>query len=228
MAFSFSQGDEIHRVTGGCVAVSFIVLGMIDNNVYLVDDGEGGVVLVDPSTHPETIMAAVDGRPVSAILCTHNHWDHVGALRALRDETGARVVASAVDAKLIEAGQGNGGRRGANACPVDQKVSDGQTVQVGRITFTVMATPGHTPGGVCYLVKPEDGTNSQGAPVLVSGDTLFFGSIGRTDFEGGDMGAMRASMRLLATLDDATIVLPGHNQTTSIGAERQRTINAYS
>ena len=92
--------------------------------------------------------------------------------------------------------------------------------------WKVISTPGHTPGSVCFFLSSEDGARIEGANVLVSGDTLFCGSIGRTDFEGGDDRAMRASLRRLSHLPDETLVLPGHNSLTTI-ADEQRRVFAY-
>ena len=110
---------------------------------------------------------------------------------------------------------------------MDRKVSDGETVQVGTTTWKVIATPGHTPGGVCYFLDPAKAPNPQGRPLLVSGDTLFCGSIGRTDFAGGSMRDMRASLARLAKLPDPTIVLPGHNALTTIQVEQKRVFAYY-
>ena len=94
--------------------------------------------------------------------------------------------------------------------------------------WKVILTPGHTEGSMCLFIDPQFGTDIAAAPVLVSGDTLFCGSIGRTDFQGGDMNAMRRSLKRLAALPDDTVVLPGHNDLTTIGAERKRVFAYYA
>ncbi len=216
-----------YKVKGGCVSVEFLVLGMIENNVFIVSDGEA-VMVVDPSCKADEILKAVGDRKVDAILLTHRHSDHVGAAKALRDKTGATVIASAVDAPWITGEKRARDDMRFEPCPVDHTVADGDILKIGNMAWKVIATPGHTPGGICLYLDPRFGSNPQGDPVLISGDTLFCGSIGRTDFEGGDMKAMRASLRRLAVLPDETVVLPGHNDLTRIGDERRRVFAFYA
>lgn len=219
-----SSHIPVRQVSGGCADVRYAVLGPIENNTYLIDDGQGDTIVVDPSSHAEKLPQALGIDRVSAILVTHNHWDHVSGLAALVRETGAPMYAPRIDAGLIESGQRDH-MGGAQACAVTRKLDDGDTVDVGATSWRCIATPGHTPGGMCYYMEPDHAPHG-GRPLLLSGDTLFFASIGRTDFEGGDMGQMRASLGTLAKLPDSCIVLPGHNRTTTIADERQRTIEA--
>ena len=163
--------------------VEYLVLGMLENNVYIISDGKATIV-VDPTCKPDEIIKAAGGS-VDAIILTHRHSDHVGAAKELRDK-------------------------------------------IGDMPWKVILTPGHTEGGICLFIDPRFGTNPEGAPVLISGDTLFCGSIGRTDFQGGDMNAMRRSLKRLAVLPDETVVLPGHNSTTKIGNERKRVFAYYA
>ena len=106
------------------------------------------------------------------------------------------------------------------------KLKDKDVVSVGTMKWKVIATPGHTPGGICFLLNSEDGKYIERASVLASGDTLFCGTIGRTDFEGGSDVQMRASLKRLSQLPDDTLVLPGHNSLTTIKDE-QRRVFAY-
>lgn len=217
---------RLHQVRGGCVDVSFMVLGFIANNVYVIEDGDG-VIIVDPSCRPIDIMGAVEGRKVNAIFCTHNHVDHVGCVAKIKELTGAPVYASTIDAPLIEEGQWDrNSNLTAEPCKVDHRVKEGDEITVGKTTWKVIATPGHTKGSICFFLDPKDSPSGKGAPVLVSGDTLFAGSIGRTDFAGGSMSEMRKSLARLSKLPNATIVLPGHNGLTTIAAE-QRRVFAY-
>lgn len=208
----------IGKVKGTCVPIEFLVLGPIENNVFIVDDGEGCIV-VDPSCFADRILAAIGERRVDAILVTHGHFDHTGAAKELRDATGAPVIASEVDKPRIT---GEGGeprhRHLVTPCDVDRTVVDGDVVEIGNTVWKVLFTPGHTPGGVCYFMEPREG--AEGAPVLLSGDTLFAGTHGRTDFPESNPADMVQSLKRLAELPDETIVLPGHNGFTTIAREK--------
>ena len=215
---------EPFAIEGGCTGVRGIVLSPFLTNTYVVDDGAGGAIVCDPAEKPDAILEVVGDRPVSAIFVTHRHHDHIGALAALKEKTGAPVYATAVDAPGIQDPPREFGMK-AQGCPVDVLLADGDAVQAGATTWRVLATPGHTPGSCCYFLDPAAAPDATGAPVLLSGDTLFCGTIGRTDFEGGSMDDMRASLRKLGTLPDETLVLPGHNESTTIGTERWRVID---
>lgn len=216
---------KVHCLEEGCADVGFTVLGPIQNNVYFIDDGEG-LIMVDPSCLPDDIMACVGDRNVDAIFITHNHWDHCNGLAEVKRRTGAPVIASKVDSPVIEAGQKDMGIV-TEGCVVDRKVSDGDMIAVGKTEWRVIATPGHTPGGICFFLDPQKAPHPDRRPLLVSGDTLFCGSIGRTDFEGGSMRDMRASLARLSKLPDSTIVLPGHNALTTIQVEQKRVFSYY-
>ena len=188
----------MYKVNKGCVDIEFLVLGMLSNNTYLISDGTATLV-VDPSCHADEILEALGNRKLDVIVLTHGHYDHVGAANELREATGATVIASAIDAPMIESGSpALGSGRKMPPCPVDSKVEDGDIVEIGSMAWKVVLTPGHTKGSMCLFIDPRFGNNPEGSPVLISGDTLFCASIGRTDFEGGSMDDMRASLKRLA------------------------------
>ena len=211
---------ELFEVQGLCVDVKYLVLGVLQNNTYLISDGKGTMV-VDPSCDADKILAALDGTVPDAIVVTHGHWDHFGAAAELREATGAPVIASAADAPWVVEPQGTAMAAKATPCPVDRTVVGGDVLKVGAMEWKVIETPGHSKGSICLFTVPQFGNHPAGLPVLVSGDTLFAGTVGRTDFEGGSMAEMAASIKKLAALPDDTAVLPGHNALTTIGAERR-------
>lgn len=207
------------KVDGLCVDVRFLVMGVLDNNVYIVSDGQGSFV-VDPSEHADVIVERLGGAKLDAIVITHSHWDHTGAAAELRRLTGAEVIASAVDADFVENPREGDASRVAEPCPVDRRVKNGDVVKVGAMEWKVIETPGHSSGSMCLFIIPQFGNHKDGYPVLISGDTLFAGTTGRTDFERGSAADMAASMKKLAKLPDDTVVLPGHGSLTTIGGER--------
>ncbi|HIS40308.1 MAG TPA: MBL fold metallo-hydrolase [Candidatus Aphodovivens avistercoris] len=218
----------MYKINDVCVTAGFMVMGPLQNNVYFITDGKATFV-VDPSCDADAIMEALGGVKLDAIVLTHRHSDHTGAAARLQKKTGAAVIASAVDAPVIAGEQPDpDGLPGSDPCPVDQRVSDGDVVKLGDMAWRVMLTPGHTSGGICLFLDPQFGSNPAGKPLLISGDTLFCGSIGRTDFAGGSLSQMRASLKKLATLPDETLVLPGHNDLTTIAAERRRVFAYYA
>lgn len=220
------MATDLYEVQGLCVDVTYLVLGPIANNTYIISDGEGTLV-VDPSCEAGKILMALGDRKLDAIVLTHHHWDHTGAAAALRAETGAAVIASELDAPLIEDPvEGYSGK--SEGCTVDLRVNHGDVVKVGSMEWKAISTPGHTPGSMCLFLIPQFGNHAEGLPVLISGDTLFAGSIGRTDFEGGSMADMRASLKKLAYLPDDVAVLPGHNSLTTIGSERKRVFARFA
>lgn len=212
---------ELVTLRGLCVDCAFLVMGPLENNVYLISD-DTGLMVVDPCMDAEAIVAAAEGRKIDAIVITHAHWDHMGAASELRSLTGAPVIASAIDAPLIEEPKNLGTSAVAEACTVDRTVENGDIIRVGSMEWKVISTPGHSQGSICLFCIPQNGNHPDGLAVLVSGDTLFSGTTGRTDFEGGSIEDMAASIKKLAALPDDTVVLPGHNQPTTIGAERRR------
>lgn len=193
-------------------------VGPMASNCYILWDEatkEGSVI--DPG-YPDrrvTDLIENEGLKITKILLTHGHFDHIGGLKEIRELTGAKVYIHKDDANCLSSPGANISTMvGTPMTFEDAEVllSDGDRVEAcpGEI-FTVVHTPGHTPGGACFV----------GDRVMFSGDTLFYGSIGRTDFPGGDYGAIVKSLGRLMAYDDDMRVLTGHGEETTIGFERR-------
>ena len=180
---------EIHKV----------VVGPMDNNVFVLRCRHtGDAVLLDAANEHERLLDLARSLGVRRVLETHGHWDHIQAVPELR-EAGYSVGVTAEDAAMLDS--------------YDEIIDDDTTIAVGRLTLRTIHTPGHTPGSMCFVVE--------GKPLLFSGDTLFPGGPGNTSFEGGDFDTIIESLdrRLFAPLAADTIVMPGHGDDTTIGAE---------
>jgi len=192
------------------------------NCTILGDPATGEAIVVDPGDEVDKVLAALARHNLRclAVVNTHTHIDHVGANQALRDRTGARVMLHEQDVVLYDNLAVQAEMLGLfpppPRSPVDEHIHQGDRVKAGGIDLEVLHTPGHTPGSLCFHLPGA-------APLLVSGDTLFAGSIGRTDLWGGDFDQEIASIRTrLLALDDKTRVIPGHGPETTIGRERRR------
>lgn len=198
------------------MTVYTLTVGALGTNCYLVGDTQGRAAVIDPGDEAERILKTLEenGWTCESILLTHVHFDHIGALKELRNATGAAVYCHRDEEAALTDGVRN--LSALFGVPLDtvtqvKTLEEGDTVTVGELEFHVLHTPGHTAGSCCYLA--ED--------VLFSGDTLFCESVGRIDFPGGDSTAMRRSLERLLTLEGVRAVYPGHNEPTTIDHERQ-------
>ncbi len=191
-----------------------LVVGPLAVNCYLLDDGDGRVLVIDPGAEAQRIRRALGPRTVAGILLTHGHFDHIGAV----DDLGpAPLMIHAADAAMLGDPLRNGsglvpGLGAVKARPADRLLAGGEEIPFGNEVLTVVHLPGHTAGSAGFLLGER----------LFAGDTLFHRSIGRTDLPGGDGAAILDSIRgRLWPLADGVVVLPGHGPPTTIGEERR-------
>ena len=199
--------------------VEMLTVGPVAENCFLLRrEGSDKLLIVDPGEEAERILAAVaaTGAEVEAILITHCHFDHIGAVAPVAAATGAPVYCPEIEVAVLAdimsfvpyAGFGP-----FESYDADETVAGGETLELAGMQLDVIFTPGHSPGHVTYAVRGED--------AIFSGDVLFQGSVGRVDLPGGDWPTLLASIGTLVEGHSAeTVVHPGHMGTTTLGAER--------
>ena len=196
-----------------------LTVGQIAENCFLFrPEGGDKLLVVDPGDEADRILAAVEatGAEVEAILLTHTHFDHIGAVAPVARATGAPVYVPEIEKPVLAdimayvPWEGFGPFESYDA---DETLSGGETLELAGLTLDVIFTPGHSPGHVTYSVRGED--------AIFSGDVLFQGSVGRVDLPGGDWPTLAGSIaRLLDSHGDETVVHPGHMGLTTLGGER--------
>ncbi len=198
--------------------IKTLAVGPIMANCYIVGCESGKqAAVIDPGDETDKILMALAeaGLTVKYILNTHGHFDHVGGNRRMKDATGAELLIHPNDVRMLESlpqAAAAFGLSAESSPPPDRTIAEGDTITFGDITLQVLHTPGHSPGGVSF--------HANGAVFV--GDTLFAGSIGRTDFEGGDFNTLISSIKnKLFPLGDDVTVYTGHGPTTTIGQEKQ-------
>lgn len=201
------------------IKIGRMMLGVCQTNCYFVyREGSSKAIFVDPADYGEQIFQAMknNGFEVAAILLTHGHFDHIWGCSKLRQLTSAPVYAYEGEEEVLQSAHLNVSADAGRACTVKANtlLRDGEEVTVEGMTFKVIATPGHTQGSCCYYFEE--------AGMLISGDTLFEDSVGRTDLPTGSMSTLTRSIKeKLADLPDETMVYPGHGDATTIGHEKE-------
>ena len=216
MRWSNNAGAAAKAASQELMDTRCFTVGPLQENCWIVrrEDSDRALV-IDPGDEGDRLIAAIDGLTVEAILLTHTHFDHVGAVAQLARHTGAPVYCPKLEVPILQ---------DINAYvfpgfgpfePYDpeETVRGGERLTLAGIDLDVIFTPGHSPGHVSYSIADER--------ILLDGDVLFRGSVGRTDLPGGDHGTLLESIRTLVdTLPEETAVYPGHMGTTTLGAER--------
>lgn len=194
-----------------------IAVGPLESNCFvLADEKTKEALLIDPGDEPDRILDLLikDNLKLKYIVCTHAHFDHVGAIPELKTETGAKIVIHYDELDIYRHTREQAAVLwGFELDPLpepDMLVSEDDELEVGSLKFKILHTPGHSPGSICL----------HGEGIVITGDTLFAGSVGRTDLFGGNTERLRSSFRKLMALEDETKVFPGHGPPSTIGKER--------
>ncbi len=194
-----------------------IVVGPLQSNCYIVYDGKSlDAAVIDPGDEPSRIIDIIEQKKLNIhyIVCTHAHFDHIGGVSMIKERTGARIALHKDDRDLYIGSEDQaafwGIKMGRQPEP-DLFVTEGDELYVGNLRFRVLSTPGHSPGSICLY----------GEGVVLTGDTVFAGSVGRTDFPGGDMGELKKSFVKIMSLPPETKILPGHGESSTVKNERE-------
>ena len=187
--------------------IDTLTLGLYQTNCYIIRaEGSASCCIIDPGYEPEVILSHLKAHALTAeaVLLTHGHFDHVGAVKELAAQTDCRVYLCPEDLSMPT-------MLTAGPLYYTHTYKEGDVLDLAGLSIRVIHTPGHTPGSVCLLCEDS----------MFSGDTLFAGSCGRTDLPGGDWNAIFRSLQRLSRLETDYAVFPGHGEATTLAAEKQ-------
>ena len=197
--------------------IKTIVVGPLATNTYIIGDDDLSVAMViDPGDEPDRIMDEIHspGLKVEKIVLTHGHFDHTGAAGDIKAETGAEILLHKDDLEIYRHAKEQALMFGFDVDDLplpDRFLKEGDEIKIGGLIFKVLHTPGHSKGSICLY----------GEGMLISGDTIFQGSVGRTDLPGGSIQELASSFRRLLSLPEDTKILPGHGPETTVRVERE-------
>lgn len=198
------------------MVIKSVVVGPLEVNCFIIaDDITKDAIVIDPGDEPDRILDLIKENKfkIKYIVCTHAHFDHVGAVSDLKKETGAEIVIHRDELEIYQGARDQGTFWGYELDPLPEPdifINEGDKLEIGNLRFEILHTPGHSPGGICLY----------GKGIVITGDTLFAGSVGRTDFYGGDMNNLKKSFLRLMSLPPDTKVFPGHGPSSTIKEEK--------
>lgn len=197
--------------------IHVLSVGLLETNCYVLQ-GEHDCAVIDPGGDPQSILdiAGQSGNPLLSIVLTHGHADHVAGAVQLQRATKAQIWMHPADAQMLKAtADAMAAYLGlSEEVPLNHHLTTAVPLTLAGVSFQVLHTPGHTQGSCCLYSQEEK--------LLISGDTMFAGAVGRSDLEGGNPGQLADSLGMLRALPEDTRVLPGHGEETTIGRERVR------
>jgi len=196
--------------------IKSLAVGPLEANCFIIADEETKeTMIIDPGDEPDRIMEIIkeNNLKIKYIVCTHAHFDHVGAVADIKDGTGAKIVIHKDELEIYDGAKDQAAFWGYELEPLpepDMFVKEGDKIEVGHLSFEVFHSPGHSSGGLCLY----------GENVVFTGDTLFAGSVGRTDFYGGDINKLKKSFLRLMSLPPDTKIFCGHGSSSTIRHEK--------
>lgn len=197
--------------------IEIITVGPLQVNCYVIyDENSLEAIVIDPGDEYEKIIRLIEEKKlrVTYIICTHAHFDHIGAVLKIKEKTGATIAINLGDLEMYRYAVDQAAIWGYSIeqpPEPDIFLVDGDEIKLGNLKFKVIHTPGHSPGGICLY----------GEGIVITGDTVFAGSVGRTDFPGGSIQEMKDSFKMIMNLSPETRIFPGHGPVSTVKKEKE-------